>query len=396
MSNTPFKFLIPAIALAALVFLSTATLFGTHAAEETAEPVRLSPELAKFSEFDARSEVAIDHQPLTGVLKESVFPMSRATKRLGWKNKTIKGPGSNLSLAVDSAPSRYEGNRLMIHAFSDAHTDFFLSYQQGLENLSVRRPLSTFNRDEQLAYWLNLYNVIVMNKIIDEYPISNTKKLRQDSGSFWPEKVTTVEGTLLSLSDIEHILVANWHNPLVIYGLWQGSIGGPSLPRQAFTGENVWGLLKINAEEFVNSNRGVIPKGNRLEVSKFYDWLKGAFDFSDEMVLAHIKAYAEPAFMGDISALNEISYKYYDWTIADLVGGNLSTGTEFAANIRADLNMDYVGTAKGAFDNFPPQAQALFIDMMKEDIPIAQGPTPLVSSEECAPDEVCEPDPEGN
>ncbi len=379
MSQTPFKTLAPV--LLALAFSLTLESPSGLAAQ-------VDPEM--FSRFDAASKTKIDHQILTDVLQESVFPMSPATKRLGWKNKQRRGTGSNLSITVNSSPSRFEGNRLMIHAFSDAHTEFFKTYQEGLERLSEQRPLFSFNQDEQLAYWLNLYNVIVMNKIIAEYPISNTKKFRKDHNSFWQEKTARVEGIPLSLEDIENIVVSNWRNPLVIYGFWQGSVGGPSLPRQAFTGENVWTLLQRNANEFINSNRGVIPKEDRLVVSEFFEWLKAAFDNSDEAVLRYIKANATADFMGDLSRYDTIAYKYYDWQVADLVGGNLSGGTKFAAGMRADLNLELTGSAKGIFNNFPPQAQALFIEMMKADIPIAQGPRPVITSEECAPDEACE------
>jgi hypothetical protein len=229
-----------------------------------------------------------------------------------------------------------------------------------------------------------------MNKIIDEYPITNTKKLRKDRNSFWQEKVTTVGGMALSLEDIENILATNWDNPLVVYGLWQGAVGGPTLQREAYTGENVWKLLDRSAREFVNSNRGVKPEGNTLEVSEFYGWVKPAFGNSDTVLLSHIKAFARPDFMGDISGANQINYDYYDWTIADLVGGDLSTGTKFAGSMRSEMGMSLTGNANTAFDSFPVQAQLFFSEMMKESVPLVSGPEPIVTSEECAPEEPCD------
>lgn len=382
--------------LTSMTALGMATADTAIAQDSGAEATQVAAvgALGTFSGFNPDSKTKISHQILTDVLAEAVFPMSPATRRLGYKNKARRGAGSNISVSTNASPSRYEGNRLMIHAFSDAHTEFFQTYQQGLESLSHSRSLSTFNKDEQLAFWVNLYNVIVLNKIIEEYPISNTKRLRKGSGSFWQEKATTIEGVSLSLTDIENILFANWDSPLVIYGLWQGSIGGPTLPRQAFTGENVWALLERNAKEFVNSNRGVNPKKGRLEVSEFYEWTKAAFNNSDAEVENHIHRYADRGFMGDISGYDGVAYKYYDWSIADLVGGNLGQGTKAAANIRTDLNFSLAGQANTALDQFPPQAQTLFIEMLKEDIPIAQGPTPIVTSEECAPGEACEANPD--
>ena len=283
----------------------------------------------------------------------------------------------------------------MIHAFTEEHGDFFAAYQEGLERVSNRMSLSVLSHEEQLAFWLNLYNIIVMNKVIEEYPISQTRSFRKDKDSFWYQKSTLVEGIPLSLKDIENILIQNWETPLVIYGFWQGSIGGPRLPRDAFTGTNVWDILQKNAIEFVNSNRGVIPKKNRLEVSKFYEWTKAAFKNSDLRLLNHINQLAEPDFMGDISGLKKISYKYYDWQVADLIGGTLYTGAQFAGGIRADLFLERTGDFN-AINKLPPQALEMFREMSKEKA-LPKLYTPLITTEECAPGEACRvetPDPE--
>jgi len=349
----------------------------------------------RFSEYDEESKTVINHDPLTSTLANSVLPFGRSKTRLKTYAKKEYFKNSRIPKILNGSPSRLEGNRLMIHAFSDDHRAFFKGYQAGLENLSLRRPLRNLNKNEQLAYWLNLYNVIVINKLIEEYPISQLKSLRKKDQSYWDRKVATIEGVPLSLSDIEQILIHNWDSPLVIYGLFQGSIGGPTLLREAYTGATVWALLETNAREFVNSNRGVIPKKKDLVVSKFYGWVKGAFEDSDQVLLDHINAYADPAFMGDISHLTTVKYSYYDWFITDILEGRTHAG-DFTNDrvVHPDPGtIEWHLVQAGLWDQLkmlPPGARDLVIEAITtNEIPYKQ---PVVTSVECAPGETCAPD----
>ncbi|MCH8347074.1 MAG: DUF547 domain-containing protein [Proteobacteria bacterium] len=380
-----------------------------------------SPVWERFSDFDPDSEITVNHSPLSNILRQTVFPFGTSKRILGTKanaSSTYTGTRIARGGGGTASPSRYEGNRLMLHAFSDEHEDFFKGYQKGLENLSNRRPLRELNKNEQLAFWLNLHNVIVINKLIDEYPISKLKSLRKSKRGtpFWEQKVTLVEGVPLSLLDIENIVYHNFDNPAAIYGLFQGTIGGPSLPRVAFDGENVWDVLEDNAAEFVNSNRGVRPKGTKAEVSEFYEWSKAAFGNSDEAVLDHIFSYANYSFLGNISGVQTLKYKTYNWKIADLLGGTLHSGSSsnyaiFLSNANAKSNTEGRPNASsgevpqfGSFDLtgwlhsyapkgfnlenlIPPGAYELITAAFQHnDLPFR---TPVITTIECPPGDPC-------
>ncbi|MEE8295129.1 MAG: DUF547 domain-containing protein, partial [Sphingomonadales bacterium] len=322
-------------------------------------------------------------------------------------------------------PSRFEGSRLLIHGFTDDHTSFFKVYQEGLENLSNRRSLKTLNQNEQVAFWLNLYNVIVINKLVEEYPISKLKSLRstkRGKKSFWTEKTTTVEGVSLSLTDIEKILFKNFDSPLVAFGLWQGSIGGPRLMNKAFTGNNVWRALENNAVEFVNSNRGLrSPTGSKMKVSDFYEWMMPAFGTSPDHVLNFIKEFANPNFVTGVSGVSTLSFKIYDWTVADILGGNYHSGSSnqlgglqashggrntspgsyaevaalipnegdpgaivgYDATAAFDLILGFTPT--GPLEGIPSGA----VDLLQGIKANTRLPIPIITTEECAPGENC-------
>src|SRR5210317_1040037 len=113
--------------------------------------------------------------------------------------------------------------------------------RDNLEALPSEAPLQYFTRNEQLAYWLNLYNFTLLNEVIKVYPKRKLNKLLTGKNSILKEKILTVAGVPLSLNDIQYVILKNNYenNPLVMYGLYQGIIGGPNIRKSAFTGANV-------------------------------------------------------------------------------------------------------------------------------------------------------------
>lgn len=280
---------------------------------------------AIFSEFDSNSKIVLNFGDLSEVLQSVVYRVGQS-RRILRRAQTETYTGSRFVTAKNVSISRYESNRLLIHDFDKNLKRFFLDYQSGLITISKNTPLKSLNKNAQLAFWFNLHNVMIMNELIDQYPIKSLKKFRKKSKGFFFQQIVEVDGVMLSVSDIEQIIIANWKSPSVIYGLWQGSIGGPSLPNQAFTQKNVRALLKLNAEEFVNSNRGARPSGSKMLVSEFYEWTLGPFQNSEEALLSHIKQLSDGGFHGNISEVNSISFNYYDWGVTDLLGGTSYQG----------------------------------------------------------------------
>lgn len=386
----------------------------------------------QFSEDDPNSTIRINHQPLSEYLGQTVLLVGRSNRIMG-NEKPDSYKGSRIKTTKSLSPSRFEGSRLFLHAFTPDHANFFLAYQEGLERLSNRRSLATLNQNEQLAFWLNLYNVIVINKLVEEYPISKLKNLRNSKRgkkSFWDENITTIEGVPLSLKDIEKILFTNFDSPLVAFGLWQGSIGGPGLLNYAYSGRNVWRTLEQNAVEFVNSNRGLRPPtGSRMNVSNFYEWMMPAFGTSPDHVLMFIKEYADPNFAGNVSGVSTLRFKQYNWAVADITGGNTHTGSSNqmgglltgggdgigasakggvkpfsvtqpsgrSTNMRGEDTVpvsSVLGRYKnilnfiptGSLESLPPQALDLIMGIKQN----TRLPTPVITTEECAPGARCE------
>ena len=149
----------------------------------------------------------------------------------------------------------------MFHLFNDDTREFLSVYGDEVAGIMDLYDYGDFSRDEQLAFWLNLHNAILINEIAKIHPVSRPRNIRirsDNNALLFDAKLVRVAGQPLSLNDIRHnIVYANWRSPEIVYGFWDGTIGGVDILTNAFTGANVWTLLRSNGNTYVNSLRGV-------------------------------------------------------------------------------------------------------------------------------------------
>jgi hypothetical protein len=199
---------------------------------------------------------------------------------------------------------------------SAADRQMLESYLDGLQQV----PVSQLNRNEQKAYWINLYNAATLDIVLDHYPVSSITKINLSSGLFsrgpWEAKILKIEGEEVSLNDVEHrILRPIWKDPRVHYAVNCASIGCPNLQDLAYTSENTEVLLEKGAWEYINHPRGVTFEGKKLVLSGIYDWFQEDFDGSEQAVLRHLRRYAAPGLAGKLeSYAGRINYEY-DWSL---------------------------------------------------------------------------------
>jgi hypothetical protein len=190
------------------------------------------------------------------------------------------------------------------------------AYLDELESVAV----SGLNRDEQEAYWINLYNALTVKVILDHYPVSSITKIDLSSGLFsrgpWDAKLVEIEGESVSLNDVEHrILRPIWKDPRIHYAVNCASLGCPNLQSRVYTSSNLEELLEKGAREYVNHPRGASFEGRRLVLSSIYDWFQEDFGGTEDGVLRHLRRYADPELNGKLANYSgRISYEY-DWSL---------------------------------------------------------------------------------
>lgn len=206
-------------------------------------------------------------------------------------------------------------NRVDYEGFKKKQSDL-KAYIKSLEAVKV----TSLSRAEQFAYWANLYNAVTIDVVLEAYPVKSIKDIDISPGIFsngpWGKKLVTIEGTKISLDDIEHQILRKVHkDPRVHYAVNCASVGCPNLQTEAFVGSKLEAQLEKAATDYVNSNRGAVVRGNRLRVSKIYIWFKKDFGGNDAGILAHLKKYAAPELKAKITKIGSINSSFYDWTL---------------------------------------------------------------------------------
>ena len=180
--------------------------------------------------------------------------------------------------------------------------------------------IAAYNRDVQRAYWINLYNALTLDRVLDAYPVDSIRDIGGSliSSGPWKKRYLTIDGEKLSLNDIEHrILRPIWHDGLTHYGVNCASMSCPDLSTQAYTGDNVYTLLRENARDYVNSPAGVRFDDGELVVSSIYDWYGQDFGGNDRAIISHLRRFADPARSTRLDMRDTIDDYAYDWALND-------------------------------------------------------------------------------
>ena len=207
-------------------------------------------------------------------------------------------------------------NRVRYNGVSPEDQKSLKSYLQALQALAI----SNYNRNEQKAYWINLYNAFTVDLIISRFPVASIRDINISPGLLargpWGAKLLTIEGEKLSLDDIEHrILRPIWRDNRVHYALNCASLGCPNLQPQAYSADNCEALLEKGTREFINHPRGVSLQKGKLQVSSIYVWFQEDFGHSAADLMEHWQEYAEPALAEALEKYQGGLAHDYDWRL---------------------------------------------------------------------------------
>ncbi len=195
-----------------------------------------------------------------------------------------------------------------------------------IESLSVI-DVSDLSRSEQLAYWINLYNALTVQLVLQNYPIESIRQIsfnRSFVPSFlvgdgpWAEEIVVIEGIPLSLDNIEHrILLPIFRDPRIHYAINRAAISSPNLMGEAVDPQRVDEQFNAAARAYVNHPRAVRVDGNRAGVSSIYTWFRDDFGGSEQAILVHLRNYADADLLVRLQGVTRVRDQGFDWALND-------------------------------------------------------------------------------
>lgn len=234
---------------------------------------------------EIENEVIIEE---TSVEESSIEEIKNNPNHDSW-NTVLK---SNVS---SSGKVNYEKMKAQI-----TEIESYISY---LESLSDQ---TSWNRNEKLAYWINLYNAATVRLIIQNYPTSSITNI--NGGKPWDKKVVTISGKTYSLNQIENeIIRPTFKEPRIHFAVNCAAVSCPKLMNSAFTADKLNYQLTKQAKSFINGSKNSISE-NTIEISKIFEWY--AEDFGSS-IIDYLNTYSTTT----INSNALVSYSEYNWNL---------------------------------------------------------------------------------
>ena len=283
-----------------------------------------------------------DYSVWDAALEDSVVQFGPSLRRPARRPRARLG--SRIIKRTDRSPYRLEGSRVTFHSFSDRYESALNLYKEDLVRLANVHDIQAFNRNEQLAFWINLHNVVLIDAISQKHPTSYPSKQvfgLQDE-LLHDAKLITIKNIPLSLRDIrEKIVYQNWKDPNVIYGFFRGDIGGPGIMHFAVTRENVKEVLFRNGLEYATSLRGFQTSNGARNVSIIYHEARPYFfpNWSQDLE-THLATFAkgQDRLLSQVQQNKPFGLIKYETLIADLWGGNRRVGSSTVTDLRGNID----------------------------------------------------------
>ncbi|MGL1937380.1 MAG: DUF547 domain-containing protein [Fibrobacterales bacterium] len=175
----------------------------------------------------------------------------------------------------------------------------------------TKKAFQSLPDPEKLAYLINVYNYYTLKLIVDNYPVKSIRDLGGVFSSPWSKEfITLFKGfNNFSLDDIEHKMIRKeFDEPRIHFAVVCASIGCPPLRDEAFTAQNLTQQLQSQAETFLNDTSKNYVKGNKLYLSKIFDWYGGDFNKQHGSYLSFIQKKLN-------TKNSDIEWLEYDWNL---------------------------------------------------------------------------------
>jgi hypothetical protein len=185
-------------------------------------------------------------------------------------------------------------------------------------HLSQNPPAESWNKDDQLAYWINAYNAFTVLLIVENYPIESIKDLNPSFSiptirSVWTKDWFKIGEEDFSLDRIEHkILRKAFDEPRIHFAINCASISCPILRSEAYYGHEIDKQLNEQARLFINDPSRNILQKDEVKLSLVFNWFGGDFK-KGQSLIQFINRYADI----EIDNNAKISFVKYDWNLND-------------------------------------------------------------------------------
>ncbi len=187
-------------------------------------------------------------------------------------------------------------------------------FNQYLDLLAKNPPTGSWSREEQLAYWINVYNAFTISLVAKHFPVKSIKDIRPGISfinSVWDIRFIKIGKETYDLNNIEHsILRKKFDEPRIHFAINCASYSCPRLRSEAYTGEKLNLQLTAAAEAFLADKTKNEIAPDKIVLSKIFDWFGGDFKKKGSLI-DFLNLYSKVK----INNKAKVSYMEYNWAL---------------------------------------------------------------------------------
>lgn len=172
--------------------------------------------------------------------------------------------------------------------------------------LATNVPTEVWSVNEQLAYFINVYNANTIKLIVDNYPTKSIKDIKNP----WLKNRLKIGDKDYSLADIENGILRKMNEPRIHFAINCASYSCPKLLNTAYTANNVQELMERATKEFINNSDKNILSANAPQLSEIFKWYKSDFTENGSLI-DYINQYADVKILPNA----KIDYLDYNWRL---------------------------------------------------------------------------------
>lgn len=214
------------------------------------------------------------------------------------------------------APKTIEGISLQAVNYRALQKDPL--YRKVIADLEKVQLSGLKTREEQLAFWINTYNIMAVKMVLDHYPVQSIKDAGGVFTPVWKLNVGKVAGKERTLNEIEHDILRKMSEPRIHVAIVCASLSCPDLRPEAYIPQRLNEQLNDQMKTFLsNRKKGlqVDTANQRVYLSSIFKWFAEDFEAKGG-VRPYLAGFAPEPVSGVLH--NEqfrISYLDYNWNL---------------------------------------------------------------------------------
>ena len=172
--------------------------------------------------------------------------------------------------------------------------------------LEQNHPEEYWSKNQIISYWINTYNALTINLILDNFPLKSIREIKNP----WGKKLIHHKLKSYTLDEIEHQILRKMKEPRIHFAINCASISCPNLSNSAYFSNTLNDQLDNSTRNFLKNKNSINP--NEIKISKIFLWFKKDFGDGKEL-LSFIEKYS-------MVKLNspKIEYLAYDWNLNNI------------------------------------------------------------------------------